>query len=110
MEAFGAPDDVIQQARREQEAEDAFEIHADNAEIVLAFLSLQTQWRIIAGLGAAVYQGLDYASVRAALPMLGIKASDRNAMFEGLRLMERAAVPILNMGADDVEPPEDDDG
>ena len=98
MEAFGAPAELIDEARQEQEAEDAFEVHADNAEIVWAFLSLQTQWRIVGGFGAVIYQGFDYGSIPAALSMLGIHARRRGEVFDGLRVMEAAALPWLNQG------------
>lgn len=101
MEVFGAPADVIDQTRREQEAEDVFYVYADNVDTVWAFFALATQWRILAGFGAVVYQGFDYGAIPSALSLLGIPAKRRAEVFEGLRVMESAALLVLNAKDDD---------
>lgn len=72
----------------------SFEIYAENAEIVGAFLSLATQWRVIVGFGGAMWQGLEYASIPVVLSALAIE--DRAGAFAGLRIMEAAALRVLN--------------
>ena len=52
---------------------------------------MQTQWRT-GPLGGAL--GLDYQGVQAALRMMKVK--DIPTMFEDLRVMERAALEVLN--------------
>jgi hypothetical protein len=73
-------------------------IWPENAEAFDLFVSLETQWRLLAGFGAVGYIGLDYAAVRGELRARGIK--DRARVFEDLRVMERAALPILNQHDD----------
>jgi len=64
-----------------------------NAEIVRVFLSCQTQW-CYAGQSAAPVS-LDYGRVEAVLRMLAIKKKRRPAIFQGLRIMEAAALKVL---------------
>lgn len=58
------------------------------------FTLLETQWRVISGMAGMVYQGLDYAAVESLLRLLQIK--NRAKVFEGLRVMEGAALSVLN--------------
>lgn len=43
-----------------------------------------------------VYQGLDYVAARAAMELIGIKKKARKTVFAGLRVMERAALEVIN--------------
>ena len=89
------------EAAREAEAEGAtFEYHADNEEILAAFLALRSQWRIVSGFDKLVFQGLDYASVLPTLILLGITRARREEVFRGLQIMEFAALPLLNVKPD----------
>ena len=97
---MGAPSDVVDQLREHEQEGTTFEIHEDNQDTVAAFLALQTQWRIIAGMAMA-YQGLDYGSIPAVLNMIGIPRADRARVFAELRIMEIAALPVLNAKQDD---------
>lgn len=54
------------------------------------FLRVQTQWRI--GMNGAT--GLDYNAIRWAFEMYGV--SDQREMFEGLQVMEAAALGAMN--------------
>jgi hypothetical protein len=63
---------------------------------VTLFLALQTQWRIVQGMGGGSFTGLDYAAADAAMRMLDIPRRERPEMFAGLCHMERAALFILN--------------
>lgn len=75
---------------------DAFEVWPENIRIVNVFLSVDTQWRVIAGLGGMVYQGLEMRSVQSALEMTLVKRGDWPTFFAGIRVMELAALPVLN--------------
>lgn len=70
---------------------------ADNWPTVATFLALQTQWRKdFAGMsGVLVWHGLRYSDAAAAIPLLGYQAQAA-AIFDGLRIMEAAALPLLN--------------
>lgn len=82
-----------------------FAVYRDNLPTVLCFAALATQWRVIAGgLGAAVYQGLDYSAITPLfLRTHGIERKHEAEVFMGLRIMEAAALPILNARKDDAD-------
>ena len=76
-------------------------MYAENERIVDVFRALATQWRVVAGaMGGIVYQGIDYASAIAIMPALGVPKCDRADVFAGLRIMESAAVTVLNKKPD----------
>lgn len=97
MQAFGIDQDVIDAEVEREKRQSGCEVHADNEATVLAFLHLKTQWRIIAGLGKPVYQGLEYAAIPPVLDLLHIPRKARNEVFAGLRVMEQAALDVLNL-------------
>lgn len=79
-----------------QEA-DACPIRPDCWEIVMAWRTVATQWRVAAlgGMGGGVvWLGLDYAGVAAGLAGMGIPATPD--LWWGLRVMEAAAKEELN--------------
>jgi hypothetical protein len=82
---------------RDAEAE-PFAVWPDNADAVRLFCALATQWRVVvvAGLGggAAIHTGLDYAALPPAARALGLRITED--LFGGVRVMEAAALPILN--------------
>lgn len=63
-----------------------------------AFLSVSTQWRMVAVVtqlgGQTYYQGLDYAGVEAGLRGAGVVATP--ALWADLRVIEAAARNTLN--------------
>lgn len=73
--------------RRDPSAEG---IWPENAPTIRAWLSVASQWRV----SGAVYLGLDYAGVRAALDALAITVGPD--LWSGLQVMEFAARDVLN--------------
>ncbi|MHB1098250.1 MAG: DUF1799 domain-containing protein [Burkholderiales bacterium] len=63
-----------------------FEVLPENVETVRLFLDCSTQWRVSGG----AILGLDYAAVEAVMNMRGTE--NRNEVFEGIRIMERAVL------------------
>lgn len=57
-------------------------------------MSLETQWRLIAGMGAVVYQGIDYSAVHALLKLT--KDPYPAYRFACLKWIERGALSVLN--------------
>lgn len=95
LAAFGLPPDAFDEA---VESEDAnCEVWEENWDTLMVFLALQTQWRreIPAMSGQMIWHGLNYPAAESTLRMMGLwkKAAE---IFEGLRIMESAALPILN--------------
>ena len=99
MLAAGLPIEAVEAALEREAAEHPpFEVYADNWQTVEVFRALFTQWRVIAlPLGGVRYQGIDYASVT---PLLleshGVKRHERADVIGGLRVMEAAALGVLN--------------
>ena len=73
-----------------RQTDDDFPVWDDNWQVVDLFLKLQTQW--VVTMGGVV--GLNYGSVDFCLKIYGIE--DKREIFEGLRVMEMAALQILN--------------
>ena len=69
----------------------------DNWDTLMVWLALQTQWRreIPAMSGQMIWHGLDYPAAESTLRMMG-KWKKAAEIFDGLRIMESAALPILN--------------
>jgi hypothetical protein len=106
LTALGAkPEPALHNAPAEGPSGDAFDVVDSNREPLLAFLSLETQWRLLAvpiGSGATIiHLGIDYAAATAL--MSAVWDSRRrpkrvSRMMEQIQMMERAALPILNGG------------
>lgn len=73
-----------------------FEVEQENLTAVRVFVAMQTNWRIVAGMGGLVYQGLDYPSLESVANLLCIKRKKRPELFADIQIMEAAALPILN--------------
>nr|WP_245258663.1 DUF1799 domain-containing protein [Methylopila sp. M107] len=95
-------DEEYEDAKPETSADD-FDVWAPNWAAVTAFLALDTQWRVVARWGGGfVYLGLDYPAVDVVLRRR--KADE--ATFDDLRLMEGAAIEVLNELVDEAKPEE----
>lgn len=99
MAAAGAPADVIAATLAVEDAkdDDLLEIWEENWETVMCFLSLSTQWRreIPAMAGTMIWHGLDYPAVESTIRLMGYWQK-RTEIFEGLQIMEQAALKLLN--------------
>jgi len=71
-----------------------FDVLRDNWPTVEMFLACQTQWEIHGFSGH--YLGLRYEGLESAVNLMEVKHDDRRALFEQLRLMELAALEIIN--------------
>lgn len=84
----------MEAARKKAKPEDVFHVFDDNWEVVLLFCRMATQWRIVVGMAGAAYQGIDYTALEAVMRMNRVK--DRDRMWGGIQIMERAALEVLN--------------
>lgn len=57
------------------------------------FAALATQWTYVGDAGLP--KGLDYGAVESVLRLRGVKRKKWPGIFDGLRLMEAVALPIL---------------
>jgi hypothetical protein len=86
---LGATPEQIAAARLEAVEVDC-EVWEENWDIVMMFLRLGTQWNTsMAGL-----TGLNYPSLECLCKLYSVK--DPVAMFEGVQVMELAALTVLN--------------
>lgn len=68
-----------------------FEVWPENWDALEAFCAMATQWRVNPFGGVA---GLDYVALNAVMDILGLR--ERKDVFQAVRVMESAALPILN--------------
>lgn len=83
------PEEKIAELCLEKAVED-FEVDEENWDIVGMFLRMQTQWRI----GFSGPTGLDYAALEWLCKLYPVE--DPAFLFEGLQLMEAAALTTFN--------------
>ena len=76
--------------------EEAFEVWAINWQAVTGFLTIETQWRVAGTPVGLCWLGIDYTAAAAALR--GRSRRKFRALLADLRIMEAAALPILNAG------------
>lgn len=93
LAAFGAPAEMIDQAASGKDDE-LFGIWEDNAETVVMFMRLQTQWRVSDG----VFLGLNYQSAEFLFKIHSV--AEPAAMMTDLQAMEVAALQVLNKRKD----------
>lgn len=88
---MGAPAEVIAAARElKQLDEKPFEVWPENWETVIMFSRLSTQWNI----NYSTVIGLNYPAVFEMMRFY--KVEDQEEVFEGIRIMELAALKVLN--------------
>lgn len=75
----------------EQQARDT-EVWPDNWPVLLVFDDLMSQWNV--GMNGVI--GLRYEALPLVLELHGIKRKRQLEMFDGLRVMERAAITEIN--------------
>ena len=86
-------DDALEAAQALGATED-FEIHEDNWDSWLFFLTVQTQWiYAVSGLGTQ-RAGLSYPGVESGARMAGLPRRQWPALFADLRVMEVAVLAV----------------
>lgn len=68
------------------------DVWPDNLQAVNVFIAMRTQWRT----GMAGPTGLDYGALPAVMRLCGVPAAQRLEVFEGLRVMEGAALAVMH--------------
>lgn len=72
----------------------SFAVMRSNIDSFDAWLGCDSQWRVAAGMGGAIYTGLDYAGVDVVLRRS--KLADPDAVFLDLQIMEGAALKVFS--------------
>ena len=67
---------------------------ADHWPALEVFLAAGNQWRVVAGMGGAFYQGLDLPAVAAVMDIHQVE--DRRACLARVQLIEAGALEVLN--------------
>ena len=73
-------------------------IYPENWQAVQVFWALGNCWRIDGMLGQ--YLGLDRPAIESTLRLMGVKRKKHSSIFEDLRVMEGAALEVLNSRGD----------
>lgn len=88
---------VIETEEAEDEIQaDAFEVWPENADTVAVFVGMETQWNVVATAKRLMAIGLRYEALREIWQVCGVKPKRRAEVMRGLRVMELAALPLLN--------------
>ena len=87
---LGLPLELVQEAEGFQQ--DGEEWFADNLQTIRVFIDMSTQWRI--GMSGAV--GLDYNVLFSRLDRLFGESDEWEEVFGGIKIMERAALEVIN--------------
>jgi hypothetical protein len=75
-----------------EEQTEEIAVWPENWTSLVAWLSIDTQWRVTSTMRQLVYIGLDYTAVKAVLDAEG----HGPGIFADIRMMEAAALPHLN--------------
>lgn len=96
LAAFGLPPDAFEEATAD--AENHCEVWPENWDTVMVFIGLQTQWRkeIVPMAGNLIWHGLNYPAVESVIRLRGYTGKKAQDIFDGLQVMESAALPLLN--------------
>lgn len=94
LAAFGAPKALLARLAGEEEDPNVIRLWPENVASLQLMMALQTQWRVVAGMGALLITGLDYGVVRETARMAMIPWTDER--FADLRACEDALLPLLN--------------
>lgn len=89
---LGLPVDLIEESEGHRYS--GSEIYPDNALTVSVFADIKTQWRV----GTSGVIGLDYNVLPFVYKIREVKMSDRADVFEGIQIMERAAMKTIRSG------------
>ncbi len=93
----GAPEQVIAAARSSMTPPETHcEVWPDNWPTLTFFLSLNTQWQRVIGLGGQAWLGIPSTAIESEMCMQGIARKRRPALLASIRLMEHAALAVLN--------------
>lgn len=90
-----APAHVIEKARESRRPEH-FEVFEENWETVEIFLELGSQWRVIAGMGGVIHQGIDMPSLESLFRIRGVPQENQHSLFKDILKMQTAASDVLN--------------
>lgn len=78
------------------EQDGAFEVWQENWETLLAWLAVETQWRVVETKTGLKYLGLDYSAVDVVLR----RRQSLDHVFEDLQTMENAALAAFSKAAE----------
>lgn len=73
-----------------------YELWPESGPAWHVFLACATQWRLVVGFAGAMYQGLDYASVRVVMDCHGIRKKHARRVLDQVRTAEHEALKYLN--------------
>jgi len=76
--------------------EEFFTILPENEQAIRVFCALQTSWNLIIGMSGCVKTGINYCALHSVLQMMCIPSKAWPELLNDIRIMEQAALPLLN--------------
>ena len=81
----------------QQDEGDVYELWPEHQQAWECFLACSgSQWRVLMGMGAALYQGLDYGSLETVIRIHQIPRNQQRQVFDQVRILEDEALKHLN--------------
>jgi len=97
MEMLGAPPEVLQSIRDVEAKDDIdFEVDPVNWKALDLFMTLRSDWSVVAHMGGAFYQGIPKPNIKSLFWLLNIKEKHRCKLFKQILLIERGALSVIN--------------
>jgi hypothetical protein len=98
LKAAGAQPDVIAAAKRNKKPiDDDLWIYEENWDAFAFFLDVDNHWHVAIGMTGKVYLGLNWSSIESVMRSFkSIPKSKRSQLYDDLRIIERAALSVLN--------------
>jgi hypothetical protein len=86
----------LEQIESAARVEEFFMVLQENEQTIRVFCALQNSWNLFIGMASCSYLGLDYTALHSVLQMLCIPRKTWPELFNDIRIMEQAALPLLN--------------
>lgn len=95
-EGLGIDIDQLVPPQDQLEEPEDFELWPDHWDAWMVFLRVQSQWKLVVGMGGALWTGLDYQGVDMVLRKV-VRDEDRHlVVLDQLQVMEQEALKIRN--------------
>jgi hypothetical protein len=99
----GTPQEFIDEmiaSMQPADVDDDYEIWPENWDVMQIFLSMNADWSIAVGMSGIAYNGIKTTAIESAFNIFRITNKNRLEYFEKIKIMERAALPLLNAAKD----------
>ena len=82
--------------REREEDPEVLEVYPCNWQTVQAWLRLTRSWSVASTMEQLIYLGLRPEAIESVLNIMGISAAEKLEIYDGITVMESAALEIIN--------------